>query len=63
MYNKSYLTIRLNKSRSIYLSGGEAIKTLLKKINLEKFCDIIIKKLSKVTQKIYLNYRKTTFYK
>lgn len=63
MYNKSYLTIRLNKNRSIYLSGGEAIKTLLKKINLEKFCDIIIKKLSKVTQTIYLNYRKTTFYK
>jgi hypothetical protein len=37
---ESYITVQSTSGKKILLTGGEAIYTLLKKINLEETCDL-----------------------
>lgn len=52
-YGKSYILVK-NRNNESWVTGGEAIKILLEKINLEQACDnFLIKiKINKINNKI-----------
>nr|YP_009145447.1 RNA polymerase beta' subunit [Monomorphina parapyrum]AKL78920.1 RNA polymerase beta' subunit [Monomorphina parapyrum] len=54
-YNKSYILYKYNKKKQEWITGGEAINSLLNKIKLEKTFDKIISKIRTLKTNLKLN--------